>query len=63
MGRGTQSFVLKPGASIDENELVQFCRSRTAHYKAPRVVEFVENLPKTGTGKVLKRKLRDNVLM
>jgi fatty-acyl-CoA synthase len=63
-GEAPKAFVvLKPGASIDENELVQFCRSRTAHYKAPRVVEFVENLPKTGTGKVLKRKLRDNVLM
>jgi fatty-acyl-CoA synthase len=50
--------VLKPGAQATEAELLEFCRSRIAHYKAPRSVEFFESLPKTGTGKILKRELR-----
>lgn len=50
--------VLKPGASATELELIDFCRARLAHYKCPKSVEFVEALPKTGTGKLLKRELR-----
>jgi acyl-CoA synthetase (AMP-forming)/AMP-acid ligase II len=50
--------VLKPGTSTTETELINFCRSRLAHYKCPHSIEFVESLPKTGTGKVLKRELR-----
>lgn len=50
--------VLKPGAQATEAELLEHCRSRIAHYKCPRSVEFVESLPKTGTGKVLKKDLR-----
>jgi acyl-CoA synthetase (AMP-forming)/AMP-acid ligase II len=50
--------VLKPGAHVDEAQLIEFCRSRLAHYKCPRSIEFLESLPKTGTGKILKRALR-----
>ena len=50
--------VLKPAAQADETELIEFCRARLAHYKCPRSVEFRESLPKTGTGKILKRELR-----
>jgi fatty-acyl-CoA synthase len=50
--------VLKPGASATEAELLEFCRSRLAHYKCPRSVDFTEALPKTGTGKILKKELR-----
>jgi fatty-acyl-CoA synthase len=50
--------VTKPGSSITEGELLEFCRSRIARYKCPRAIEFVENLPKTATGKVLKKGLR-----
>ena len=50
--------VLKPDATATEADLIQFCRSRLAHYKCPRSIEFVPSLPKTGTGKVLKRDLR-----
>jgi fatty-acyl-CoA synthase len=50
--------VLKPGEKLSEGELIEFCRSRMAHYKVPRSVEFLESLPKTGTGKILKRELR-----
>jgi fatty-acyl-CoA synthase len=50
--------VLKPGARAGEAELIEHCRSRLAHYKCPRSVEYLESLPRTGTGKVLKRDLR-----
>ena len=50
--------VLKPGAQVGESELIEFCRSRLAHYKCPRSVEFFDSLPKTGTGKILKKDLR-----
>ncbi len=50
--------VLKPGAQATENELLEFCRGRLARYKCPRSVEFLDVLPKTGSGKVLKKELR-----
>jgi len=50
--------VLKPNSAATESELIEFCRSRLAHYKCPRSFEFVESLPKTGTGKILKKDIR-----
>jgi fatty-acyl-CoA synthase len=50
--------VLRPNERAGEMELIEHCRQRLAHYKCPRSVEFVESLPKTGTGKILKRDLR-----
>jgi len=50
--------VLKVGSQARERDILDFCRSRLSHYKCPRILEFVESLPKTGTGKVLKRELR-----
>ena len=51
-------IVLKPDAQLTEAELLEFSRSHLAHYKCPRAVDFVESLPKTGTGKILKKDLR-----
>jgi fatty-acyl-CoA synthase len=50
--------VLKPNAEASESELIEFCRSRLAHYKCPRSFEFLDSLPKTGTGKILKKDIR-----
>ena len=50
--------VTKPGSNVTDVELIEFCRSRIAHYKCPQFIEFVENLPKTATGKILKKGLR-----
>lgn len=50
---------LKPGSQAKENDLLEFCRSRLSHYKCPRSLEFLESMPKTGSGKVLKRELRE----
>ena len=50
--------VLKPGATATERELIDFTRERLAHFKAPHGVTFVNELPKTATGKIQKFILR-----
>ncbi len=58
-GETVKAFVsLKPGRAADEKELIAFCKERMAAYKYPRTVELVEDLPKTVTGKILRRELR-----
>jgi long-chain acyl-CoA synthetase len=53
--------VLKPEArgTVTEEEMIQFCRANLSSYKAPRKVTFVDELPKTLIGKVLRRRLRE----
>lgn len=51
--------VLKPGAKATEEEIISFCKERLARYKVPKSVDFVDELPKTGSGKIAKRELRD----
>jgi long-chain acyl-CoA synthetase len=41
-------------------ELIAFCREHLAHFKCPRRVDFTEQLPREDTGKIFKRKLRDD---
>ena len=50
---------LKPGHDVQPAELTAFCRERMAAYKYPRLVEIVAELPKTPTGKIMRRSLRD----
>jgi acyl-CoA synthetase (AMP-forming)/AMP-acid ligase II len=52
-------IVPRDGEALDADGLVAFARERLAGYKVPRVVEFVGELPRTPSGKVLKRELRD----
>ena len=56
-------IVLGPGASVDADELIAFTRARLAGYKLPRSIAFVDSLPRTPTGKVLKRELRERYLV
>ena len=59
-GETVKAFVsLKPGQTATEAELIEFCKETMAAYKYPRSVEFVDELPKTTTGKILRRELRD----
>lgn len=52
------AIVLKEGAAATGEEIIAYCRQRMAVYKAPAAVEFVDELPKSATGKILKRMLR-----
>jgi long-chain acyl-CoA synthetase len=51
-------LVAKPGTTIDADEVIAYCKERLAAFKYPRLIEVRESLPKTATGKILKRALR-----
>jgi long-chain acyl-CoA synthetase len=53
------AIVLKDGARVTSEEIIAYCRENLANYKVPASVEFIEELPKSATGKILKRVLRD----
>lgn len=58
-GETVKAFVaLKPGASATPAELIEYARGELAAYKYPRSVELVDELPKTASGKILRRELR-----
>ena len=52
-------IVQKEGHGVTGDEIIDYCKQRLARYKAPRSVEFVEGLPKSPQGKILKRELRE----
>jgi len=51
--------VLKPGYEASGEEIIQYCKQQIAHYKAPKSVDFVSELPKTGSGKIYKKGLKE----
>ena len=54
--------VLRPGRSLTEEALREFCRGRIAHYKVPRHVRFVTEMPLTATGKPQKFRMRERMI-
>jgi fatty-acyl-CoA synthase len=57
-GQRLRGFVvLEPGASLSEQDVKDYVKTRLARYKVPREVRFLEELPRNPTGKVLKRHL------
>ena len=62
-GETVKAFVVSmPGESLTTDELDAYCREKLAPYKVPRHYEFMEELPKSTIGKVLRRELRDLAL-
>jgi long-chain acyl-CoA synthetase len=58
-GETVKAYVsLRAGQAIEPDELIAFCKERMAAYKYPRQVEILEEIPKTVTGKILRRELR-----
>ena len=55
----TAAVVLKPKETATEAEIIDFCKQHQASYKAPKSVVFLKELPKTGSGKITKKVLRD----
>ena len=51
-------LALKPGHELTAQEVIDYCKQHVAAYKYPRIVEFMETLPKGPTGKILKREMR-----
>jgi long-chain acyl-CoA synthetase len=59
-GETVKAFVsVKPGRGVSAEELIAHCRERMAAYKYPRLVELIDELPKTVSGKILRRELRN----
>ncbi len=56
---GKAIVVVKEGQSLTEEEVIEFCQGKLARYKIPKSVVFVDALPRTAAGKVLKRRLRE----
>jgi acyl-CoA synthetase (AMP-forming)/AMP-acid ligase II len=52
-------ITLKAGHQASEGEIMEHCRKHLAGFKIPKTVEFVDSLPKGGTGKILKKVLRE----
>lgn len=61
-GESVHAFVvLKEGAEETTESLVAYCASKLAKYKVPKVIDFLDELPKNTTGKILRRSLSDHV--
>ncbi len=59
-GETVKAFVVtKEGETLTEEEVIAFCKEKLAPYKVPKMVEFMDELPKSNVGKVLRRKLRE----
>lgn len=50
-------IVLKDGVTATEEKIIEFCRGSLAAYKVPRQVKFVEGVPTTSSGKIMRRML------
>jgi long-chain acyl-CoA synthetase len=58
-GEAVTAFVtLKPNRTAEAQDLIAFCKERIARYKVPKTIRFVQDLPKTPQGKILRRELR-----
>ncbi|MEM2546997.1 MAG: AMP-binding protein, partial [Candidatus Bathyarchaeia archaeon] len=60
-GEVPKAYVVLKGSykgKVSSEELIKYCQERLAKYKAPKVVEFVDELPKTAAGKILRRALK-----
>jgi fatty-acyl-CoA synthase len=55
-------IVLKPGSDCTEDEIREFCRNQIAHYKVPRYIRFVREMPMTVTGKAQKFVMRESMI-
>ena len=58
-GQRVKAFVVRAGSTLTAEEIVAACRQRLAKYKIPEVIEFLSELPKGPTGKILKKLLRE----
>jgi long-chain acyl-CoA synthetase len=59
-GETVKAFiVVKTGKNLTEEEVNRYCREKLAAYKVPKIIEFIDELPKSAVGKILRRKLKE----
>jgi len=62
-GETVKAFiVVKESETLTQEEVVDYCKEKLAAYKVPKIVEFIDELPKSAVGKILRRELRDREL-
>ncbi|RWR14573.1 fatty acid--CoA ligase family protein [Siminovitchia fortis] len=61
-GEAVKAFIVPRDEKVDKAELHQFLAERLASYKLPKSIEFIEELPKNSTGKIMKRELKNRIL-
>jgi long-chain acyl-CoA synthetase len=57
-GEAVKLFVVRKNPKLDEATLLAHCKTRLTGYKTPDIIEFVDSLPKSNVGKVLRRELK-----
>ncbi|MDZ5470228.1 fatty acid--CoA ligase family protein [Bacillus sp. 31A1R] len=62
LGEAVKSYVVSKNPELTEEDVLQYCKEHIAKYKIPSSVEFLEELPKNTTGKILRRALKQQVL-
>lgn len=62
LGEAVRAFVVTKNPTLTEENLLEYCRQHLAKYKLPSSIDFLDELPKNTTGKILRRSLRDKVL-
>ena len=59
-GETVKAFiVVKEGEKLTEDEVIKYCKENLAAYKVPKIIEFIDDLPKSAVGKILRRKLKE----
>ena len=58
-GEAVKVFIVKKDESLTESAVKAFCKERLTGYKVPRIIAFIDELPKSTVGKILRRELRD----
>jgi len=62
-GETVKAFIVpKPGETLTEEAVIAYCKEKLAAYKVPKIIEFIDELPKSAVGKILRRKLKDQEL-
>ncbi len=59
-GEGVKVFVvLKPDVDLSQEQIIDYCKDKLTSYKMPKFIEFIDALPKSTVGKILRRELRN----
>ena len=58
MGQAVKAFIVKANDDLSEDEIRQFCKENLTGYKRPKYIEFMDELPKSNVGKILRKELK-----
>jgi long-chain acyl-CoA synthetase len=59
LGEIVKAYIVKDNLDLTEGQVIQFCKEQLTSYKRPRKITFIDEMPKSNVGKILRRHLRD----